>query len=124
MEQFGKRVSISYSYGKFLRIHIENGELVPQFNIKFARTLNEIPKKCRPEDQVCLIVYLGAFDKKMSYRLRDKEPKTLYQAFMTAMDIENNLKYGLTRGHFSMNDFQYNGNEIKFEHSVDTLIPN
>ena len=37
----------------------------------------------------------------MSYRLRDKEPKTSYQACMTAMDIENNLKYGLTRSHFS-----------------------
>ena len=37
----------------------------------------------------------------MSYRLRDKEPQTLHQAFMTTMDIENNLKYGLTRSHFS-----------------------
>ena len=67
MEQFGERVSISDSYSKFLRIHIENGELVPQFNIIFARTLNEIPEKCRLDDQVCLIVYLDAFDKKMSY---------------------------------------------------------
>ena len=67
MEQFGERVSIHDSYSKFLRIHIEDGELVPQFNIKFLRNLNEIPEKCRPEDQVCLIVYLDAFDEKMSY---------------------------------------------------------
>ena len=60
----------------------------------------------------------------MSYRLRDKEPQKLYQAFMTAMDIENNLKYGLTRGHFSMNNFRYNGYERKVEHGVDTLISN
>lgn len=80
MEKFGEKVSISNSYSKFFKIHIEDDELVPQFNIKFAKTLNEILEKCRPEDQVCLIVYLGAFDKKMSYRLRDKEPQTLYQA--------------------------------------------
>ena len=47
MEQFGERVSISDSYSKFLRFHIEDGELVPQFNIRFVRTLNEIPEKCR-----------------------------------------------------------------------------
>ena len=104
MEQFEERVSISDSYSKLVRIHIENDELVPQFNFRFARTLNEISEKCRLDDQVCLIVYLDAFDKKMNYRLRDKEPQTLYQAFMTARDIENNLKYGLMRDHFSMND--------------------
>ena len=43
---------------------------------------------------------------------------------MTTRDIENNLKYGLIRGHFSMNDCWYNGYERKVEHSVDTLIPN
>lgn len=74
MEQFGERVSLSDSFDKFLRIHIEDGELVPQLNIRVVRTLNEILEKFRPEDQVCLIVYLDAFDKKMSYRLRDKEP--------------------------------------------------
>lgn len=113
MEKFDERVSISDSFDKFLRIHIEDGELVPQFNIRFARTLNEILEQCRLEDQLCLSVYLGAFDKKMNYRLRDKEPQTLYQAFMTTRDIENNMKYGLIRGHFSMNDFQYNGHERK-----------
>ena len=78
MEQFGERVSISDLYGKFLRIHIEDSELVPQFNIKFARTLNAFPEKYRLNYQVSPIVYLDAFDKKMSYLLRDKEPKTLY----------------------------------------------
>ena len=43
---------------------------------------------------------------------------------MTARNIENNLKYGLIRGHFSTNDCRYNGYEKKFEHSVDILIPN
>ena len=74
MEQFGERVSISYSYRNFLWIHSENGEFVPQFNIKFARVLNEIPEGYRPDDQMCLAIYFDAFDKKMNYLLRDKEP--------------------------------------------------
>ena len=71
MEQFGERVSISNSYNKILRIHIENGELVPQFNIIFVRVLNEIPENYRTDDQMCLAIYFDAFDKKMNYLLRD-----------------------------------------------------
>ena len=78
MEQFGERVSMSDSYDKFFKIHIGSDELVPQFNIRFARSLNDIPESYRPDDQICLAVYFGAFDKKMSFLLRDKEPQTLY----------------------------------------------
>lgn len=103
MMQFGERVSISDYFDKFLKIQIRNGELVLEFNIRFAKILNEIPESYKPDDQMCLVVYLSAFDQKMSYLLRDKEPKTLHQAFMTAIEIENNIKYGLTRSHFSRN---------------------
>ena len=34
MKKFGERVSIFDSYDKFFRIHIEDGEFVPQFNIE------------------------------------------------------------------------------------------
>ena len=60
-------------------------------------------KNGKSNDQICLVVYLDAFDKKMSYLLRDKEPKTLHQEFMMAIEIENNIKYGLTRSHFFRN---------------------
>ena len=39
----------------------------------------------------------------MSYLLRDKEPNTFQKAFMTAIEIDNNIKYGLTKSHFSRN---------------------
>ena len=97
IEQFGERVSMSDSYDKFFKIHIVSDELMPQFNIRFARILNDIPKNYRPDEQMCLAIYLGAFDRKMSFLLRDKEPQTLYQAFVTARDIENNLKHGLMK---------------------------
>ena len=74
MEQFGEWVSIFDSYDKFLKIHIESDELLPQFNIRFAKILNDIPENYRPDGQMCLVVYFDAFDKKMNFLLRDKEP--------------------------------------------------
>ena len=60
----------------------------------------------------------------MSFLLRDKEPHTLYQAFVTTRKIENNLKHGLMKSYFSMNDCQYNGHERHMEHSVDVSVSN
>ena len=72
MEKFGERVRISNSYDKFLKIHIECDEFVPWFNIRFAKVLSEIPENYRPNDQMCLVVYFNAFDKKINYLLRDE----------------------------------------------------
>ena len=69
MEKFGERVRISYSYDKFLKIYIKYVELVPQFNIRFVKVLNEIPENYRLDDQMCLVVYFDAFGKKMNYLL-------------------------------------------------------
>ena len=44
------------------------------------------------DDKVCLITYLNYFDGKVAYQLRDKEPRTLREAFRTAINIENNLR--------------------------------
>jgi hypothetical protein len=43
---------------------------------------------------------------------------------VTARDIENNLKYGLIIGHFSMNDYQYNMLERKDECGIDVSVSN
>ena len=42
--------------------------------------------------KVCLITYLNAFNGKMAYQLRDKEPRTLRDAFKISINIENNLR--------------------------------
>lgn len=86
---------------RFMGIQKEEDELVPIFNLRFARTLDDIPSGYRSNDAVCLVVYLAAFDEEESYLLRDKDPKTLHQAYRIAMDIENNLKYGIPRGYLS-----------------------
>ena len=43
---------------------------------------------------------------------------------MIARDIENNLRYGLIRGHFAMNDCRYNVFERMVEYNVDASISN
>ena len=43
------------------------------------------------DEKVCLINYLNSFDGKMAYQLRDKEPRTLRDAFRIFVNIENNL---------------------------------
>ena len=67
MKQFGERVRISYYFDKFLKIQIRSNELVLENNIKFGKVLSEILERCKPDDQMCLVVYLDEFDKKMSY---------------------------------------------------------
>ena len=46
----------------------------------------------RVEDKVYMITYLNAFDGKMAYQLRDKDPRTIRDAFRIVVDIENNLR--------------------------------
>ena len=44
------------------------------------------------DDKVCLITYLNAFDGKIAYQLRHKEPRTLRDAFRMAINVKNNLR--------------------------------
>lgn len=81
----------------FMDIQKEEDELVPAFNLKFARILDNFPSSYRPNDAICLVVYLVAFDDEESYLLRDKDPITLHQAYRISMDIENNLRYGIPK---------------------------
>ena len=41
---------------------------------------------------ICFTTYFNAFDRKMDYQLRDKEPKNLKHAFKFAINNENNRK--------------------------------
>ena len=44
------------------------------------------------EENVCITLYFNSFDSKMAYILRDKDPKTLREAFEIAINIENNRR--------------------------------
>ena len=73
MKQFRERISIFDSFDKFLKIQIKSDELIPEFNNRYSKIVNEITENGKLDDQMYLAVYLDAFDKKMSYLLRDKE---------------------------------------------------
>lgn len=82
-----------------MEIQRDEEELVPSFNLRFMKAVKDILEYLIPNDAKCLIVYLGAFDNKMSYLIRDKEPKTLQQEYHIAMDIENTMKYSMMKGY-------------------------
>ena len=43
-------------------------------------------------EDVCLTTYFNAFESKMAYHLRDKDPKTLRDAYKIVVNIGNNRK--------------------------------
>ena len=44
------------------------------------------------EENVCITTYFSAFDSKMAYILKYKDPKTLRDAFKIVVNIENNSR--------------------------------
>ena len=46
----------------------------------------------RLNEDVCLTTYFSAFDSKMAYELRNKDLKTLRDAYKIVVNIENNRK--------------------------------
>lgn len=99
MEKFGERIDPVLIRKKFMNMEKGKYELVPSFNLKFSNIIRGILEDIRPNDDECLVVYLGEFDKKMSFLFRDKEPTTLYQAYQMAIDIEKKLRYSMMKGH-------------------------
>ena len=67
-------------------------ESVIEFNTRFQKRMYKLMQSMRVDDKVCLITYLNAFDGKTAYQLRDKEPRTLRDAFRMAINVENNLR--------------------------------
>lgn len=112
IDYFDGLVDVKLMLDRLMEIQIEEDELIQRFNSRFIRTLMDIPEDFRPHDQICLVIYLSAFDQKMGFLLRDKQPLSLHQAFEIAMDIECNLKYGVIRRHASTSlHIQSRGND-------------
>lgn len=79
-----------------MNIHVQHVELVPKFSLRFMEDLR-IPNNCRHQDAMTLVIYLGIFDKSMSYRLKNEDPMSLHKAFEIIMNIKNVSKYGIVR---------------------------
>lgn len=76
IEKFGESITPNDIRRRFREIKQDKEELVPSFNLRFMKAVNNIPKYLRPSDAKCLLTYLGTFDNKMSDLIRDKEPTT------------------------------------------------
>lgn len=95
IEQFSKKIDVNTLINKLVHIQKDEKELVSIFNLKLAETIRDIPKNIIPNDVVCLVIFLGAFNEDMSFLWRDKDPTALHQAFVVARDIENNIKFSM-----------------------------
>ena len=91
-EQYGDKLSQSYILIEFNNIKILLNEYVTEFNNRFQKRMYKVMQAMQVDDKVCLITYLNAFDGKITYQLRDKEPRTLREAFRIVVNIENNLR--------------------------------
>lgn len=66
--------------------------MATNFNARFQKAMYKVPRSLRPIERVFLVVYYNAYDSKMCYLLRDKNPLSLREAYKMAVNIENNRK--------------------------------
>ena len=78
-------------------------EFVSKFNVRFQKVMNKLLQVTRLEENACVATYNNAFDAKMSYLLRDKDPQTIRDAFRMAINIESNMR---ASGKFDKRDDQ------------------
>jgi hypothetical protein len=69
---------------------LEN-ETVAEFNAKFERLLQQIPKFHHLRGNHLLFLYMKDFHCNFGYFLKNKGPKTIHEAKDMAMKIEANL---------------------------------
>ena len=91
-EQYGDKMNQSYILTEFNNIKRLLNEYVVEFNTRFQKRMYKLMQPMQDDDKVCLITYLNAFDGKILYQLRDKDPRTLREAFRMAINVENNLR--------------------------------
>ena len=76
----------------FNNIKKSSNESAFDFNVRFQKAMYKLFQVMRLNEDVCLTTYFNAFDSKMAYVLRDKESKTLRDAYTMAINIENNRR--------------------------------
>jgi hypothetical protein len=92
IEQFGDHTDTSFASHELTSIKKNSNESVLEFNKRFNKVLNRIPRETRPVDSFLIDFYLSAFDGKTHYEIRSQRPSSLPQAFKIAMTIENDRK--------------------------------
>jgi hypothetical protein len=66
-------------------------EIVEEFNAKFERLLQQIPKSCHPRGDYLLFLYAKEFPGQVGFMLKDKSPRTIQESQENVIRIEANL---------------------------------
>ena len=77
---------------QFNQINKKENEM-NEFNTKFDRLYNQIPKDFHTTDSSVYLLYMNAFEGKFRFILKDKNPTSLAQAKEYNVDIEKNIPY-------------------------------
>jgi hypothetical protein len=56
---------------QFTQIHLKNGERIRDFNLRFFKTLNQIPKEQNPNAPVILRCYKNAMPSNVKFSIGD-----------------------------------------------------
>lgn len=91
-EQYGDKTNVSFMLNEFNNIRKSDNEAVTDFNARFQKAMHRIFQVMRLDENVCLTTYYNAFDPKIAYILRDKNPHSLRDAFRIAINVESNRK--------------------------------
>lgn len=91
-EQYGDKTNVSFMLNEFNNIRKSENEIVTDFNARFQKAMHRLYQVMRLDDNMCLNTYYNAFDSKMAYILRDKNPHNLRDAFRIAINVESNRK--------------------------------
>ena len=85
-------MGFGYMLNDFNNIKKMQNASVPKFNAIFQKGMYKLFHVIQLDNKVCLKTYFNAFDSKIGYHLRDKDPRTLKDSFRFAVNIENNMR--------------------------------
>ena len=92
IEQFADHTDTSFASHQLTSIKKNSNESLSEFNKRFNKVLNKIPRETRPVDLFFIDFYLTDFDSKTHYEIRSQRPPSLSQAFKIVMTIVNDRK--------------------------------
>jgi hypothetical protein len=78
------------SYAQFFELLKSMKVNVFQFNVRFSKFYNRIPKRVRPNETVALVYYLEVFDGVFGVFLRNEDPQNLEEAQAAAIKLKRN----------------------------------
>jgi hypothetical protein len=65
---------------QFTQIHLQKGERIKDFNLRFFKTLNQIPDGKHPNDPVIFGCYKNSMPSNVNYAIRVAQINTLNEA--------------------------------------------